>query len=128
MVRKIGAKNASVSSGLPHFAVGSASIGGREDPNGWTSVFIVTGGTEIRGPHAIIGVHNVLATHRAVEAARRLGRTIVAPTIPDGSPRANNGLSGNPHPATKEIGRDLAEIGIMNTVNQVRALLAQRSK
>ncbi|HXT70069.1 MAG TPA: creatininase family protein [Vicinamibacterales bacterium] len=50
--------------------------------NGWTSAFVVTGGTEIRGPHATIGVHNVLATHRAVEAARRLGKTIVAPTIP----------------------------------------------
>jgi creatinine amidohydrolase len=50
--------------------------------NGWTSVFIVAGGTEIRGPHAIIGVHNVLATHRAVEAAKRLGKVIVAPTIP----------------------------------------------
>ena len=50
--------------------------------NGWTSVFLVAGGTEIRGPHATIGVHNVLATHRAVEAARRLGKTIVAPTIP----------------------------------------------
>ena len=41
--------------------------------NGWTSAFLVAGGTEIRGPHATIGVHNVLATHRAVEAARRLG-------------------------------------------------------
>jgi len=50
--------------------------------NGWTSVFLVAGGTEIRGPHAVIGVHNVLATHRAVESARRLGKTIVAPTIP----------------------------------------------
>ena len=50
--------------------------------NGWTSVFLVAGGTEIRGPHATIGVHNVLATHRAVESARRLGKTIVAPTIP----------------------------------------------
>jgi len=50
--------------------------------NGWTSAFLVAGGTEIRGPHATIGVHNVLATHRAVEAARRLGKTIVAPTIP----------------------------------------------
>src|SRR6185436_5838298 len=44
-------------------------------------------------------------------------------TNPDGSPRANNGLSGNPHPATKAIGKDLAEIGITNTVNQVKALL-----
>ena len=50
--------------------------------NGWTSVFLPTGGTEIRGPHATIGVHNVLATKRAVEAARRLGKTIVAPTMP----------------------------------------------
>jgi creatinine amidohydrolase/Fe(II)-dependent formamide hydrolase-like protein len=49
---------------------------------GWTSVFLPAGGTEIRGPHAIIGVHTILATHRAVEAARRLGNTIVAPTIP----------------------------------------------
>jgi creatinine amidohydrolase/Fe(II)-dependent formamide hydrolase-like protein len=49
---------------------------------GWTSVFLPTGGTEIRGPHAIIGVHTILATHRAVEAAKRVGKTIVAPTIP----------------------------------------------
>jgi hypothetical protein len=40
----------------------------------------------------------------------------------------NNGLSGNPHPATKAIGKDLAEIGIMNTVNQVKALLAAKAK
>jgi len=50
--------------------------------NGWTSVLLPAGGTEIRGPHAIIGVHTILATHRAVEAAKRLGKTIVAPTLP----------------------------------------------
>ena len=42
----------------------------------------------------------------------------------DGSPLARNGLSGNPHFATKAIGKDLAEIGITNTVNQVKKLLA----
>lgn len=62
--------------------------------NGWTSVFLPTGGTEIRGPHAVIGVHNVLATRRAVEAARRLGKTIVAPTIPF-AVAATGGYSAN---------------------------------
>lgn len=50
--------------------------------NGWTSVLVPAGGTEIRGPHAVIGVHTILSTHRAVEAAKRLGKTIVAPTLP----------------------------------------------
>jgi creatinine amidohydrolase/Fe(II)-dependent formamide hydrolase-like protein len=40
------------------------------------------------------------------------------------TPRVGNGLSGNPHFATKEIGKDLAEIGINNTINQVKRLLA----
>src|SRR6185369_10779010 len=50
--------------------------------NGWTTIFIPTGGTEIRGPHAVIGVHTILATNRAIGAAKRLGKTIVAPTLP----------------------------------------------
>jgi creatinine amidohydrolase/Fe(II)-dependent formamide hydrolase-like protein len=63
--------------------------------HGWTSAFLPAGGTEIRGPHAIIGVHTILAHNRAVEAAKRLGNTIVAPTIPyavaaTGGANANN--------------------------------------
>ena len=50
--------------------------------NGWTSVLVPSGGTEIRGPHATLGVHTTLATRRAIEAAKRLGHTMVAPTIP----------------------------------------------
>ena len=62
---------------------------------GWTSVLVPTGGTEIRGPHAVIGVHTILASHRAIESAKRLGKTIVAPTLPfavqaTGGPSANN--------------------------------------
>ena len=34
--------------------------------------------------------------------------------------------TGNPHFATKEIGKDYAEIGINNTVNQVKKMLADR--
>jgi creatinine amidohydrolase/Fe(II)-dependent formamide hydrolase-like protein len=49
---------------------------------GWTSVLAPTGGTEIRGPHAVTNVHTALATHRAIEAAKRLGKTLVAPTLP----------------------------------------------
>jgi len=50
--------------------------------NGWTSVLVPTGGTEIRGPHAVLNVHTLLATKRAVGAAQRVGNTLVAPTIP----------------------------------------------
>src|SRR5689334_37325 len=50
--------------------------------HGWVNAFLPAGGTEIRGAHAVNGVHTILAYHRAVESAKRLGNTIVAPTIP----------------------------------------------
>ena len=76
--------------------------------NGWTSAFLATGGTEIRGPHAVIGVHNVLATKRAVEAARRLGKTIVAPTIPF-AVAATGGYTANSWKAFAETGGPTAQ-------------------
>jgi len=50
--------------------------------DGYTSVFIVTGGTEERGPHDVLGGHNILAKNHATMAARKLGKTIVAPVLP----------------------------------------------
>ena len=50
--------------------------------NGWTSVFIVTGGTEERGPQDVLGGHNILAKNHATMAAKKLGHTIVAPVLP----------------------------------------------
>src|SRR5262245_8749035 len=50
--------------------------------DGWTSVFLVTGGTEERGPHDVLGGHNILAKNHATMAAKKLGKTIVAPVLP----------------------------------------------
>src|SRR5436309_14081403 len=49
---------------------------------GTTSVLIVTGGTEERGPHDVLGGHTLMARHHAVEIARKLGKTLVAPVLP----------------------------------------------
>jgi creatinine amidohydrolase/Fe(II)-dependent formamide hydrolase-like protein len=48
---------------------------------GTTTVIIPTGGTEKNGYHMILGKHNYIVTHAANLMARRLGNTLVAPTI-----------------------------------------------
>jgi creatinine amidohydrolase len=47
-----------------------------------TSVLVVTGGTEERGPHNVLGGHTIMAHYRAVEIAKRLGNALVAPVLP----------------------------------------------
>jgi creatinine amidohydrolase len=49
---------------------------------GMTSVLIITGGTEERGPHDVLGGHTIMARHHAVEIAKKLGKTLVAPILP----------------------------------------------
>jgi len=49
---------------------------------GMTSVLIVAGGTEERGPHDVLGGHTIMAHHHAVDIAKKLGKTLVAPVLP----------------------------------------------
>jgi creatinine amidohydrolase/Fe(II)-dependent formamide hydrolase-like protein len=49
---------------------------------GFTSVLIITGGTEERGPHDILGGHTIMSRYHAVNIAKKLGKTLVAPVLP----------------------------------------------
>src|SRR5215831_9756578 len=50
--------------------------------DGWTSVLLAAGGTEERGPQDVLGGHTFMAKSHAIMIAKKLGKTLVAPTIP----------------------------------------------
>ncbi|MBI3399874.1 MAG: creatininase family protein [Acidobacteria bacterium] len=50
--------------------------------DGWTSILLVTGGTEERGPQDVLGGHTIMARRHAVQIAQKLGKTFVAPILP----------------------------------------------
>src|ERR1041384_5864421 len=47
-----------------------------------TTVLIYNGGTEQRGPHAVLGGHTFMARRTAEAIARRLGNALAAPVLP----------------------------------------------
>jgi creatinine amidohydrolase len=49
---------------------------------GKTTVLIFNGGTEQRGPHAVLGGHTFMARRTAEAIAKRLGNALVAPILP----------------------------------------------
>jgi creatinine amidohydrolase len=49
---------------------------------GKTTVLIYNGGTEERGPHAVLGGHTLIVRRASVEIARQLGNALVAPVLP----------------------------------------------
>jgi creatinine amidohydrolase len=50
--------------------------------SGKTTVLIYNGGTEQRGPHAVLGGHSLIARRAAVAIAQKLGNALVAPVLP----------------------------------------------
>jgi creatinine amidohydrolase/Fe(II)-dependent formamide hydrolase-like protein len=50
--------------------------------DGWTSILIAAGGTEERGPQDVLGGHTMMAHSHAIMIAKKLGKTLVAPSIP----------------------------------------------
>ena len=56
---------------------------------GKTTVLIYNGGTEQRGPHAVLGGHTLMARAAAAAIARKLGNALVAPVLPF-SPAGNH--------------------------------------
>ena len=49
---------------------------------GKTTALVYNGGTEQRGPHAVLGGHSLIARRASVEIARELGNALVAPVLP----------------------------------------------
>jgi creatinine amidohydrolase/Fe(II)-dependent formamide hydrolase-like protein len=50
--------------------------------HGKTTALVYNGGTEQRGPHAVLGGHTLIARRTSVEIARQLGNALVAPVLP----------------------------------------------
>jgi hypothetical protein len=79
--------------------------------NGMTSILLVTGGTEERGPHDVLGGHNDHgARQRAVEIARRLGNALVAPVFPV-TPAATGLRENTEQPGAISIPADVVQGG-----------------
>jgi creatinine amidohydrolase len=49
---------------------------------GFINIIIANGGTEARGPQNILAGHTVMSKHTAIDAAKIIGHTLVAPVMP----------------------------------------------
>jgi creatinine amidohydrolase len=49
---------------------------------GKTTVLIINGGIEQRGPHAVLGGHSLTAKPQGIDIARKLGNALLAPIMP----------------------------------------------
>lgn len=66
---------------------------------GYVTVIVPTGGTEQNGPHMVLGKHNAIIRRNAIEVARRMGNTLVAPVmayVPEGDITSKEGHMAYP--------------------------------
>ena len=49
---------------------------------GKTTVLVISGGIEQRGPHAVLGGHSLTAKLQGIDIARKLGNALLAPIVP----------------------------------------------
>src|SRR6188472_1488584 len=49
---------------------------------GFINVLIANGGTEARGPHNILAGHTIMSQRTAIDVAKEIGHTLVAPVMP----------------------------------------------
>ena len=77
---------------------------------GKTTVLIYNGGTEQRGPHAVLGGHTLMARATAKAIALKLGNAIVMPTLAYSPNRASADLPGTIGLSNEVFGQMLTEI------------------
>jgi creatinine amidohydrolase/Fe(II)-dependent formamide hydrolase-like protein len=85
---------------------------------GMTSILIVAGGTEERGPHDVLGGHTIMARRRAIEIARRLGHTLVAPVLPI-TPAATGLREGTTQPGAIAMSTDVFKAVVLAEVESM---------
>lgn len=79
--------------------------GARRLPNGETVLLVPLGATEQHGPHLPLATDTLVAEALARRAAERLGRAVVAPTIPYGASGEHAGF-----PGTLSLGQAATEL------------------
>src|SRR2546425_9958739 len=86
---------------------------------GKTTVIIYNGGTEQRGPHAVLGGHSIIARVTAPAIARKLGNALVAPVLPF-SPAGSHlnpkwpGTAGIPGPLFSGVNEAIVDAMVVN--------------
>jgi len=90
--------------------------------HGKTTALIYNGGTEQRGPQAVVGGHTLVAHAKAVAIARKLGNALAAPVLPFSPNRADPALPGTigiTAQTFKDINEEVAEQLVLNGFKNV---------